>query len=164
MKPFAVWKYIVLLVALLVGALYALPNVFGEDPALQVSRSDDQRVAEQAQQRVLSLLEEAGLAYSSARMVDGQLMVRMESADQQLAAAEMLRPELGRDFVVALNMATRTPDWLVEIGARPMNLGLDLRGGVHFLLEVDIPEALNRAAERYPVSYTHLTLPTIYSV
>ncbi|WP_043765458.1 protein translocase subunit SecD [Algiphilus aromaticivorans] len=149
MKPFAVWKYIVLLVALLVGALYALPNVFGEDPALQVSRSDDQRVAEQAQQRVLSLLEEAGLAYSSARMVDGQLMVRMESADQQLAAAEMLRPELGRDFVVALNMATRTPDWLVEIGARPMNLGLDLRGGVHFLLEVDIPEALNRAAERY---------------
>jgi preprotein translocase subunit SecD len=149
MKPFALWKYVVLVVALLVGVLYALPNVFGEDPALQVSRSDGERLSEQAQQRVLSLLEEADLGYSSARMVEGQLMVRMKSSEAQLDAAEMLRPELGRDFVVALNLATRTPDWLVEIGARPMNLGLDLRGGVHFLLEVDIPEALNRAAERY---------------
>lgn len=149
MKPFALWKYVVLVVALLVGVLYALPNVFGEDPALQVSRSDGGRLSEQAQQRVLSLLEEADLGYSSARMVEGQLMVRMKSSEAQLDAAEMLRPELGRDFVVALNLATRTPDWLVEIGARPMNLGLDLRGGVHFLLEVDIPEAINRAAERY---------------
>ncbi|MCK5769558.1 protein translocase subunit SecD [Algiphilus sp.] len=149
MKPFAVWKYLILAVALVAGAVYALPNLFGQDPAIQVSRTDDTAVSGQVAQRVDEALAEEGLAVRSAREVDGQYMVRMASSDDQLAAAELLRPMLGRDFVVALNMASRTPGWLLEIGAQPMNLGLDLRGGVHFLLEVDIPAALDSAAERY---------------
>ena len=123
MKPFAVWKYLILAVALVAGAVYALPNLFGQDPAIQVSRTDDTAVSGQVAQRVDEALAEEGLAVRSAREVDGQYMVRMASSDDQLAAAELLRPMLGRDFVVALNMASRTPGWLLEIGAQPMNLG-----------------------------------------
>lgn len=149
MKPFAVWKYLTLFVVLVVGVLYALPNVFGTDPAVQVSRTDDTAVSVTTGEQVDQMLRDAGISIAGSAQVGSQWVVRLESDSAQLDAAELLRPELGRDLVVALSQAARTPDWLLGLGARPMNLGLDLRGGVHFLLEVDIPAALDSAMDRY---------------
>ena len=149
MKPFALWKYAVLAIAVVVGILYALPNLFGDDPAVQISHSDGDPISARTQERVVEWLEDAGINVQAARATDGQQIVRLPSNEAQLQAAEILRPRLDRDHVVALSREPRTPQWLLDIGARPMNLGLDLRGGVHFLLEVDIPTALERASERY---------------
>jgi preprotein translocase subunit SecD len=149
MKPFALWKTATLWVAILVGALYALPNFYSDDPAVQISRTDGTAAGPEMEQRITATLAAAELVPESIRAEGAQWVVRFDSTDDQLEAADVLRPELGRDYAVALNLATRTPGWLQDIGARPMNLGLDLRGGVHFLLEVDVADARTRALDRY---------------
>jgi preprotein translocase subunit SecD len=147
MKPFPLWKTVLIVLSVVVGAFYAAPNLFGEDPAVQVSASERDAAALQAP--VAAALDAESIPYLSIRDEDGRLTVRFEDAAAQLQAAESLRRALGRGHVVALNSASRTPEWLMGLGGQPMNLGLDLRGGVHFLLEVDFDDIQTRARERY---------------
>lgn len=140
------YRWLLFFSFVLTGALYALPNVFGEQPAIQVSRAGgaNERLVEQVSQ----IVSQAGYEASSVALEDGLLLARFEDTEVQLAAADALREELSREHVVALNMAPRTPDWLRGFGAEPMSLGLDLRGGVHFLMEVDMDFAQEQALDR----------------
>ncbi len=149
MNQYPLWKHLLILAAVLIGALYALPNVFGEDPALQVSASRGASVDEALETRVLAVLEQADLVPKSTEREGGRLLVRFSDTETQLQAREHVRDELGIGYVVALNLAPSTPAWLANLGALPMYLGLDLRGGVHFLLEVDMEAAVRQAEERY---------------
>ena len=147
MLEYARWKYVVILVVLLLSALYALPNVFPQDPSVQVTANRGSQVDAALQQRVRDSLKKAGLAPKEVEIgKDGNLLVRMPDPAAQTKAADLLRVELGRGYVVALNLASTLPDWLSAIGAKPMLLGLDLQGGVHFEMEVDQQAAL---AKRY---------------
>ncbi len=149
MNQNSLWRWLVLLAVVAVGVIYALPNVFGEDPAIQISADSGEAVDAQFVSRVEAILERAEIAPKQVDVVDGQLLARMPDDASQLEAAEALREVLGRDYVVALSLAPRTPGWLVGLGAEPMSLGLDLRGGVHFLLEVDAQSVRETAMERY---------------
>ena len=149
MNQYPLWKHILILAVVLVGVLYALPNVFGEDPALQISASRGARVDEALEKRVSGILTQGDLIPKSMERELGRLLVRFTDTDMQLRGREALRDELGTGYVVALNLAPSTPNWLRTMGALPMYLGLDLRGGVHFLLEVDMEAALRQAEERY---------------
>ena len=149
MNQNSLWRWLVLLAVVAVGVIYALPNVFGEDPAIQVSADSGEAVDTQFVSRVEAILERAEVTPKRLDIVDGQLLARMADDASQLEAAETLREVLGRDYVVALSLAPRTPGWLVGLGAEPMSLGLDLRGGVHFLLEVDAQSVRETAMERY---------------
>lgn len=149
MKAYPLWKYLLLVAALVFGGLYAAPNLYGENPSVQISRDSGEPLPEDFGARVQPVLDAAGLVPESSAAEGGLWLVRFNDEVTQLRAAETLKRELGRGYVVALNLAPRTPDWLRAIGARPMNLGLDLRGGVHFLLEVDIDEVRSKTIERY---------------
>ncbi len=149
LNQYPAWKYLLVITVLLVGMLYALPNLYGEDPALQVTSTRTAEVDLATQDKVQKLLTDAGIAYDSISLADAKLLVRFSDTEAQLAAKEVVKKGLGRGHVVALNLAPRTPDWLVSLGAEPMYLGLDLRGGVHFLMEVDVDSAVRQAEERY---------------
>lgn len=144
----AVWKYIVLATIGLLAALYALPNLFGEDPAVQVSGVRGVEVDAALEQRLTSRLSAADLQPKKVELAAGRLLMRFDSTERQSAAREVINEELGREYVVALNLASAAPAWLTGLNASPMYLGLDLRGGVHFLLEVDMVEAVNKAERR----------------
>ncbi|QHS09857.1 protein translocase subunit SecD [Sinimarinibacterium sp. NLF-5-8] len=148
MKPYPLWKYVSLILALTFGALFALPNLYGEDPAVQISLSDGSAPGAAMAGQVTQILQTANLQALGSDLESGQWIVRFATAEDQLKGADAFKRELGRDYVVALNLASKTPEWLRKIGAKPMNLGLDLRGGVHFLLEVDIDEVKAKAVER----------------
>ena len=143
------WKYLLLLAALLVALLYAAPNLFGEDPAIQISAPRGAAVDEALQQRVVDGLSARGVTPARVERDAGRLLLRFADTEQQLAAKDAADEELGRQYVIALNLAPATPGWLQGLGALPMYLGLDLRGGVHFLMEVDIAEAVQQAEQRY---------------
>lgn len=149
MNRYSIWKYLVIAAVVAIGALYALPNLFGEDPAVQVSPARGSVVDESLRLRVEGLLKGAGLAAKSIEVENGLLLARFEDTEVQLTANDMLRDALANEFVVALNLAPSTPAWLTALNARPMYLGLDLRGGVHFLMEVDMDAAERMADERY---------------
>ena len=149
MNQYPVWKYILILLVLLVGVLYSLPNLYGEDPAVQISASRGGLTDETTQGLVQSKLADAGLQAKSIAVEDGRLLVRFGNTTDQLAAADILRDALQEGYTVALNLAPATPAWLQSINALPMYLGLDLRGGVHFLMEVDMDAAINKALQRY---------------
>ena len=149
MNRYSPWKYILLLVVLLVGAVYALPNLYGEDPALQISGTRSGTVDEAVAGTVGTALDSAGIPYKSLETEQGRLLVRFQDTGTQLKAVDYVKSALGTDYVVALNLAPATPAWLDRINALPMYLGLDLRGGVHFLLEVDMDAAVEQAIERY---------------
>jgi preprotein translocase subunit SecD len=149
MKPYPLWKYLLLVVALLAGLLYAAPNLFGDDPSVQISRDSGEPLGAGFGEAVDRALAGENLVPLSSGPEGGQWVVRLDDEVSQLRAADALKRELGRGYVVALNIATRTPAWLQALGAKPMNLGLDLRGGVHFLLEVDIEEVRTKTVERY---------------
>ncbi len=147
---YALWKYLVIVVVLLVGSLYALPNLFGEDPSLQISASGrgvelDTGVTEQ----LVRALERANIPVKRTTLENNRLLVRFTNTDYQLEAAEIARAELGDEFTVALNLAPDTPSWLAAMGLQPMYMGLDLRGGVHFLMEVDMDAVVTQAEEGY---------------
>ena len=149
LNQYPAWKYLLLIVVLCTSALYALPNVYGEDPALQVSSSRNTSVDISTQEKVRELLQKADVAFKSILLANDQILVRFDNTDVQLKAKEVVKDGLGRGYVVALNLAPRTPDWLRSMNAGPMYLGLDLRGGVHFLMEVDVNAAVSQAEERY---------------
>jgi preprotein translocase subunit SecD len=148
MKPFPSWKYLVLVIAAVFGLIYAAPNLYGDDPSVQISMANGDLPPPALAQTVETVLDGAGLGVLGNGPEDGRWVVRLDDEMAQLAAADALRRELGRDYTVALNLVPKTPQWLRQLGARPMNLGLDLRGGVHFLLEVDAEDVRKRAIER----------------
>ncbi len=148
MNRYPLWKYLLLLAALAVGVVYALPNLYGEDPALQIS-STRGLVDERVRAEVERTLKEAGLPYTSVALEGERILVRLPDTETQLRARDLLARRLGERYVVALHLAPATPAWLRAIGALPMYLGLDLRGGVHFLMEVDMDAAVRQALERY---------------
>jgi preprotein translocase subunit SecD len=149
MKPYARWKYILLVVVALLGALYALPNVFGDQPAVLISTQSGDPLPASFGDDVAKALATASLTADQARIEHEHFVVRFADEATQLQAAEVLKRALGTRYVFALNLASKTPGWLQALGARPMALGLDLRGGVHFLIEVDIDDVRKKAVESY---------------
>ena len=150
MNRYPSWKYILILIVIIVGTLYALPNLYGSSPALQISASSSTaEVSELTELQVNIALDDADIESVSMELGDGRLTIRFADEGTQLRAKDILQTELGRSHVIALNLAPDTPDWLRSLGAEPMFLGLDLRGGVHFLMEVDMEAAVQASEERY---------------
>ncbi|WP_019570783.1 protein translocase subunit SecD [Thioalkalivibrio sp. ALE11] len=148
-NSYPVWVYALIVVVVTIGLLYAAPNLFPEDPSVQIDNPMAGEVEENMEGVIGTVLGAQGLTPMRAERRDGQLLLRFETADQQARAAEILRNSLDDNHTVALNMAPATPDWLRAINGQPMSLGLDLRGGVHFLMEVDLNAVIGTAIERY---------------
>jgi preprotein translocase subunit SecD len=143
-------KYILALLVLLLSALYSLPNLYPQDPSVQVTANRGSQVDQAFRQTVEGTLKTAGIAPKQVELQKGgELLVRLATPDAQIKAADVLRQAVGNNYVVALNLASTVPDWLRAIGARPMLLGLDLQGGVHFLMQVDQKAALDKRFESY---------------
>jgi preprotein translocase subunit SecD len=155
MNRYPLWKYAILVVALLVGLLYALPNFFGEVPAVQVSAGKSSvKVDTTTQTRIEQALQAAGVQPQGISLDNNSIKVRLDSTDTQLRARDVLQKALAPDpndapYVVALNLLSSSPQWLSALRAQPMYLGLDLRGGVHFMLQVDMQAALTKKAESF---------------
>src|SRR5688572_3553508 len=149
MLTYARWKYFVILIVLVLSTLYALPNIYPQDPSVQVTANRGAKIDQALRARVADTLVKAGVSPKAIEVDDrkGNLLVRLGNPDQQVKAADNLRDALGNDYVVALNLASNVPDWLEKIGAKPMLLGLDLQGGVHFLMQVDQKAALDKRLE-----------------
>ncbi len=143
MLEYARWKFVVALIVLLASALYALPNLYPQDAAVQITANRGALVDDALDARVEGLLKAADIPFKSVAKEGDSLLVRLDS-EHQLKAADLLRPELESGYTVAQNLASTVPDWLSVVGARPMLLGLDLQGGVHFLLQVDQQSALEK--------------------
>jgi preprotein translocase subunit SecD len=146
---YPLWKNLLILIVFAVSTIYALPNLYGDDPSVQVSSTRAAKLAQEQANQVESAIKTAGLNVKAFEFKDGRILARFNSADDQLKAADLLRDQLGDDYGVALNLAPTTPAWLRSLGAEAMYLGLDLRGGVHFLLEVDMDAAVKQAEDRY---------------
>ncbi|ADV27711.1 protein-export membrane protein SecD [Pseudoxanthomonas suwonensis 11-1] len=149
MLEFPRWKYLVILVVLAISALYALPNIYQNDYAVQITGSRGAALDQALADRVSAQLSTAGVTPKSVAIEGDNLMVRLDDADAQTLAADALRGSLGENYTVALNLASTVPDWLDRIGAKPMVLGLDLQGGVHFVLQVDQNAALEKRVDAY---------------
>lgn len=147
LNQYSSWKYLLLLVVLVVGSLYALPNLYGSDPAIQISATRNSTVDTQTESTALEVLKAAGITLRSSVLDKSGLLLRFEGVEQQLQAADGIRDALGDGYTVALNLAPATPNWLRSMNALPMYLGLDLRGGLHFLMEVDTELVLSQAME-----------------
>jgi len=141
LNTYPIWKYLVIIGAVMLGCIYALPNVYPPDYAVQISSEQTDRRASDTELSIATrTLENAGISYFGAEVADNFVMIRVESDEAQLRARSLIARALhdaGGDWVVALNLAPTTPEWLASLGATPMKYGLDLRGGVHFLMEVD---------------------------
>lgn len=142
------WKYLLIIVVLIISTLYALPSLYPDEPAVQISGAKagtniDQSILQKAEQ----ILQSQHIATHDNSFTNNAALLRVANSDAQLKAKDALRQALGDQYVVALNLAPTTPEWLQKIGAKPMKLGLDLRGGVHFLLEVDMDKALSQRME-----------------
>ncbi len=152
LNKYPLWKYLLLLSVMTLGFIYAAPNLYKPDPALQITgESSAQIIDESTLDRARKALAEAGIEYFG-ETIDPQgrnALIRLGSADEQLVSQSKVSRALGDGFIVALNLAPTTPDWLRSMGAQPMKLGLDLRGGVHFKLEVDVDAAIERRMEYY---------------
>ena len=143
------WKWLIIAVVIVPGAFYALPNIFGDDPGIQLRGTRGGTLGPEQFQEVQTVLDEAGLAYDSVSLDDSGIRIRFNTTDAQLQARDMLEAGLPAGFTIALSLLPAAPQWLSNAGALPMYLGLDLRGGVHFLLEVDMATAQRRAEDRY---------------
>lgn len=150
MNRYPLWKYLLVLMVLILGVVYSMPNMFGESPAVQISTAKNSIKLDSALLgQVENVLKQDNLQFEAIFLDANGVKVRFNDPDTQIKAKDALQAKLGRDYVVALNLLSRSPSWLRSIGALPMYLGLDLRGGVHFLLQVDMKAALDKAAERY---------------
>ena len=150
MNRYPLWKYILIASALTIGLLYTLPNFFGEVPAVQISPAKTTAKIDQALlSRVDQALSQANIKPDGIFLDPASIKVRLATTDMQLKAKDVLQGAVGENYVVALNLLSSSPRWLTRINALPMYLGLDLRGGVHFLLQVDMKGALTKAADRY---------------
>ena len=143
MNRYPLWKYLLLIVVLSLGVIYALPNIYPPDPAVQISgREAAITVTENVLAKAVASLKSEGIAVKASELGDASALVRLTQSDDQLRAQALVAEALGEDYIVAMNLAPTTPDWLVSMGAGPMKLGLDLAGGVHFLLQVDTEKVL----------------------
>lgn len=148
LNKYPLWKYIMVIAIVALGALYASPNLFGEDHAVQISAGRNAEVNQALVTDVTRVLDDANIDYKNIELMEQRVLVRLPNNDVQLQTKETLEDTLSDDYIVALNLAPATPDWLANIGGNPMKLGLDLRGGVHFLMEVDMKTAMNRAFDQ----------------
>ncbi|MDD4967618.1 protein translocase subunit SecD [Halothiobacillus sp.] len=147
MNRYPWWKNLLIILVLLLGIFFALPNLYGENPALQISKRNavmDQAAVDKA----VAALKAANIPVKSARLEDKDGLIQFSSTDAQLKAVNVVREALGEDYPVALNLAPAAPRWMQDMGAKPMYLGLDLRGGVHFLMQIDMQAAIKTALER----------------
>ncbi len=144
---YPLWKNVLILCVFLLSLIYSLPNLFGEDLSVQISSTN--ALSQTQASKIESTIKASGVKTKGFEFKDGRVLARFNNTDDQLKMADLLRDEMGNDATVALNLAPTTPAWLQSIGADAMYLGLDLRGGVHFLLEVDMDAALKQAEERY---------------
>lgn len=149
MNQYPFWKYLLVLSVLVGGILYALPNLYGDNPVVQISGTNKATLTAADRGRIDKVLSDEQAAPSSSSMEGDSLILRFDDTDTQLKAYGLVRDVLGYNYSVVMNLAPATPEWLKNINALPMYLGLDLRGGVHFLIEVDMETALNGAVERY---------------
>ncbi len=149
MNHYAGWKNALIAVFLFISALYALPNIFGSDLSVQISSTGENPITESDAEKVESILRKENIQAKSVDMVNRRVLVRFNDSETQLNAKEVLKEGLGRNYVTALNLAPAIPNWLSSLGGKAMSLGLDLRGGVHFLLEVDMNEVVRMANDRY---------------
>ncbi len=147
LNKYPTWKYLLLAGMLLLGVIYALPNLFGEDPALQVLPATGYAFKDDVLTDIKAALDDANIPYHNIKREDQSILVRFANAQAQIRAKEAIKDKLGDNYIIALNLAPKTPSWLEMIGAQPMKLGLDLRGGVHFLMDVDVDSAVKRRME-----------------
>ena len=145
LNKYPLWKTLMVTIIVALGALYATPNLYGESPAVQVSGLRGVEADAATLDSVKAHLEESKLSYDSIALEKGQILTRFNNTEEQLKARDVLDDKLGKKFSVALNLTPNTPDWLAAIGGTPMKLGLDLSGGVSFLMEVNMKEAINKA-------------------
>ncbi|MDD5321395.1 MAG: protein translocase subunit SecD [Methylococcales bacterium] len=146
---FPLWKNSLVLIIFVIGLVYSLPNLYGDDPSVQVSSPQAAKLGQEQANQVETAIKTAGIGVKAFEFKGERVLARFNNTDDQLKAADLLRDTLGSDYTVALNLAPTTPVWLQAIGAEAMYLGLDLRGGVHFLLEVDMDAAVKQAEDRY---------------
>jgi preprotein translocase subunit SecD len=146
---YPVWKNLLVLSVLVLAIIYALPNIFGEDPSVQLSPMRSAKIDQSTVVQIEKLLADAGLQPKTIELGETSVLVRFADTDAQLKAEGVLKDEMGNNYTVALNLAPATPGWLRAANAKPMYLGLDLRGGVHFMLQVDMDAAIQQGEERY---------------
>lgn len=147
---FPLWKNILVLITFLISLIYALPNLYGDDPSVQVSSAvAAAKLTDEQAKQIEAAIKTTGLATKAFEFNNSQVLARFTNTDEQMKVADSLRDSLGDNYTVALNLAPTTPAWLRALGADAMYLGLDLRGGVHFLLEVDMDAAVKQSEERY---------------
>lgn len=172
---YPIWKYVTFIIVILLGLIYAAPNLFGDDPAVQISSPNTSTLPEDLTRKVRETLNDSGLRFLSINEEGDNLLVRFTNPDIQLKARDILKGALGDQYVVALNLAPRTPKFLQAFGAQPMKLGLDLRGGVHFLLRVDVDAVekarlegethnLSNELRQAKIHYTSVTMDTPQSI
>jgi len=149
MNKYPLWKNLLILVIVLVGIVYALPNLYGEYPAVQISPTRTTKVDQGLLALAESQLKQANISYVSAVLDDKGARIRFTDTETQLRARDLVQKALGEQYIVALNLLPATPGWLAALRAKPMYLGLDLRGGVHFLMQVDMAAVLKKAEESY---------------
>ena len=149
MNQYPAWKNALVLAVIIIGAFFAMPNLFDKDPAVQVSAGRYGSIDLALMTKVETALKAQAINYTRAELQDNSLLVRLADAATQLQAKEVLNNEIKGDYTIALNLASTTPSWLASMGAKAMNLGLDLRGGVHFLMEVDMDAAVKLALESF---------------
>lgn len=148
-NQYPAWKYLLLLIVMVLGLIYAAPNLFGDDPAVQVSPAKAVQFNQGTEQSVINALQTAKLEPKKISFENGTFLIRFHNTDDQLKARSVLKTLFKRQAVVALNLAPATPEILQSIGGMPMYLGLDLRGGVHFLMDVDMEAAVEKTYNRY---------------
>ncbi|MFA7351618.1 MAG: protein translocase subunit SecD [Methylotenera sp.] len=150
MNRYPLWKNILVVVIILIGLTYTVPNFFGESPAVQITPAKSTSKLDPALLgQVEEVFKQENIQYDGIYLDARGVKARFANTDTQIKAKDVLQASLGKDYTVALNLLSRSPDWLRSLGAKPMYLGLDLRGGVHFLLQVDMKAALDKAAERF---------------
>lgn len=152
LNKYPLWKYLLILAVLVVGFIYSAPNLYPDDPAIQISSSSTELTVSQAElDNITKALADTNINVKAVDLAsDGKRgLIRLSKADDQLPAQDVVRKTLGDDYVVALNLAPTTPEWLRKLGASPMKLGLDLSGGVHFLLSVDMDKAVDARMKVY---------------
>ena len=147
LNRFPLWKNLMVIIITLIGSLYALPNLYGEDPSVQISGTRGQGATTETLAQVNNALASLNISPKATQLENGSILVRLEKDDQQLPAKEKISEVLGDKYSVALNLAPATPTWLTDIGGSPMKRGLDLRGGVRFLMEVDMNTAMQKQQE-----------------
>jgi len=154
MNRYSLWRYLLIIIILVIGVIYALPNLYGEDPSIQISPQRDAKLGSEVEQTIENVLNESSIQLKRMERDDKAIIIRFSDTESQLSAQyaidKAIRDAFGNDaYTVAMNLAPATPDWLRDLYAAPMKLGLDLRGGIHFLMEVDMKTAIKKRENQY---------------